>query len=271
MLRRKTQGSRGTPERPNARRLCRPGLLCEISKALRRWLGAQTHAGLAERRGTSLPCSRRDSGAAIRKRKGKVLTRNLGKFSGFPKVSRGRMDAGPVQILRPPPPGLRRLPLPGDVAGGRRSRHGSRLLPRAHSRQGGRNPRRSEPTKTRDPRRKANLSLSPKPLVRLKRLLSATAKLPLLRCEPKRQIKIWRHSLSRKSGSFAPALKKILPTYRCTHRRSSNTRRHPPNEEQTTRQHQRSKEQHCVRRPDAFRHSAGQQRANRLHAHEHRG
>jgi len=104
------------------------------------------------------------------------------------------------------PPGLRRLPLPGDVAGGRRSRHGSRLLPRAHARQGGRNPRRSESAKARDTRRKTYLPLPPKPLVRLKCLLSATAKLPLLRCEPKRQIKIWRHSFGLKSGNIAHSI-----------------------------------------------------------------
>src|SRR5258708_13134821 len=78
------------------------------------------------------------------------------------------MDEGTLEVLRSPPPGLWRLPLPGDVAGGRCRRDGSSLLPRAHARQSGRDPRRSQPAQARHPRGKTKLPLSPESLVRLK-------------------------------------------------------------------------------------------------------
>ncbi len=62
----------------------------------------------------------------------------------------------------------------------------------------------------------------------------------------------------------------------CRRRRSFSRRLlqphdHAENKKETPKHHQRSENRQCVRRANPLRYSAGDQRADRLHPHEHRG
>ena len=80
--------------------------------------------------GDALPChaAKVIPGLRIRQCERKQSARNLGEFAGVPKISRRRLDASPLQDLRPPHHRLRRLPLPSPPPSRRCRRHRSGLL-----------------------------------------------------------------------------------------------------------------------------------------------
>src|SRR6266853_820038 len=121
--------------RQNPRRIRSPRLLRKISQTLHGRLGAQSNPHHAQRRSTSLPRRNRDPRLAFRKCEGKIPGRNLAIKRSIPEISRRRLDAGAVQILRPPHDRLRRLPLSSHVTHRRCSRNRPSLFSLATARQ----------------------------------------------------------------------------------------------------------------------------------------
>ena len=118
----------GGPALPRARRpqgrrpLGAPRLLRGAAEAVHGRLGPDGDGGRAERRRAALPGGVDDSGARVRQRPRPFAGVDLERVRRVRALPRDGLDAGAVPDVpaRPPGGGLRRLPLPGAAARGRR-------------------------------------------------------------------------------------------------------------------------------------------------------
>ena len=103
-----------------------PDYHAKFPKACMSGWGRQTLNVSPERQGAAVPFRRDHPRPRILERARKAACRNLGEFAGVPGVSRLRVDAGALPLVRAQGDRFRRLPLPGDGAARRRRRHATR-------------------------------------------------------------------------------------------------------------------------------------------------
>ena len=106
-------GGARAPEGQGRHRLCRARLLCPAAEVLHGRLGSAVPQHLAGGQGPALPRRGDDHDSQLRFRAAAAAGRYLAELGGVRALSRHRLDAGALPLLRPARDRLGRLPLSG--------------------------------------------------------------------------------------------------------------------------------------------------------------